>query len=101
MSNLVLLKADDVQKKWKGYTRTHGVYALTFGINEIYDAGDFFYVTKVKEEPRDIQIRYGLGALFKALALHNLQLDGKTIRLLGKFVKIGSTVFFEPLTEQF
>lgn len=104
MANLVLLKADDKQKVWKNYTRTHGVYALTFGINDICEIGyptSFFYVRNVAGVPEDVQLRSGMEPLFKAMFLHNLVLDNKNFRLLGRFVKIGSNVLFEPLTEQF
>ncbi|AWD90398.1 hypothetical protein KNT87_gp171 [Erwinia phage Cronus] len=103
MSNLTLLKADDVQKKWKNYNRVHGVYSLVFSVNEIYEfsRSDIIYINNVAGANGDVQLRYGIEALFKAMFIGNLALDGKSIRLLGRFVKVGQVVLFEPLTEQF
>lgn len=102
MSNLVLLVADDVQKTWKNYTRTHGVYSLTFDASEI---GEYYdstcYIKNVNGPSVDVQIRMSIKKLMCSMMIGNTTTDGKSIRMVGRFVKIGKSVLFEPLEEQF
>lgn len=99
MSSLTLLKEDDVQKSWKNYTRVHGVYALSFSIDELRQHYD--NTTSVIYDNNHLWIRTDITKLLKSLFIGNVQLDQKQIRIIGKFVKIGKVVLFEPLEEQF
>lgn len=102
MSNLVLLVPDSVQKNWKNYTRTHGVYSLTFGPDEI---GEYYdntcYIKNINGKPEDVQLRMSLKKIFMSMLIGNTTSDRKSIRINGRFVKIGKSVLFEPLEEQF
>lgn len=105
MSNLVLLVPDSVQKTWKNYTRTHGVYSLTFGPDEIGEYCDnTCYIRDVYStngNKNNIQLRMSMKKLLMSMMIGNTTVDSKSIRIIGRFVKIGKVVLFEPLEEQF
>ncbi len=105
MSNLTLLVPDDVQKTWKNYTRIHGIYALTFEANEIEEFWDnTCYVKNVYSASGSediIQIRLSMKKLFMSMLTNNTIIDQKSIRIVGRFVKIGKSVLFEPLEGKF
>lgn len=103
MSNLTLLKEDDVQKSWKNYTRVHGVYALEFESNDIHEYRDntcrIFNVAGAGSSAVDL--RLSMKKLLHAMTINNCSVHNQTIRIIGRFVKIGKSVLFEPLEEQF
>lgn len=104
MANLVLLKKDDVQKVWKGYTREHGVYALSFESNNLTEYHDnTCRVSNVAGAgcPGVVDLRLSMKKVFHAMTLDNCTVHNQTIRIIGRFVKIGRSVLFEPLQEQF
>lgn len=102
MSNLVLLVPDSVQKNWKNYTRTHGIYSLTFGPDEIKEYYDnICYISGINGQREDIQLRMSMKKLLMSMMTGNTTTDSKSVRMVGRFVKIGKSVLFEPLEEQF
>lgn len=98
MSSLLLLEKDKVQKKWKDYKSIHGVYELFFHPDELIT---YWNSSTWVQGGADIRLSLDISAIFKALPLGNISIDSNgEIRMVGRFIKIGSSVFFEPLKEK-
>lgn len=98
MSSLLLLEKDKVQKKWKDYTRVHGVYELFFHPDELIT---YWNSDTWVQGGADVRLSLDTSAIFKSLSIGNITLDPNgEICMVGRFIKVGKTVFFEPSKEK-
>ena len=99
--DLVLLQRDEVQKKWKNYTREHGIYALTFDPSQCYSWSQIS-LWNGRTHQDNVKIKDSTSVLCKAVAKGNLirNSDG-FITIIGRFEKNGEKVTFVPETEKY
>ncbi|QQG32228.1 hypothetical protein CkP1_0253 [Citrobacter phage CkP1] len=96
--NLRLLEAYKTQKKWKNWNSVHGVYELSFKIEDLREnsyRGDYVIYDNTGNNP--IEITRSIRSLLKSTANGNVSFSNGRVTIIGDFSKVGSQVFFNPL----
>lgn len=95
---LVLLKEDEVQKKWANYSRVHGVYVATINADSLYFSSmSPFPLLEFTDKSKPCYLRGSASILLKAFALGNVTTNGEYINMVGRFTKTGNQVHFEVI----
>lgn len=98
---LQLLEEYSVQKKWKKWSKPHGVYCLSFRLSAMrnFRTNEFTLYDGRGNNP--IELTRSIGDIMTAASVGNVRFTQSCVTMIGEFVKIGSQVIFKPLVEPY
>lgn len=100
--NLRLLETYKTQKKWKNWNKVHGVYELSFAVEEIreysFSSGYIIYDCAGNNP---IELSRSMKSVLSSMMNGNVSFSNGCVTMIGDFFKSGSQVFFKPLEERY
>lgn len=98
---LKLLEEYKVQKKWKGWNKTHGVYEITFFRTHLKEYHNGTYTLYDCSGNNPLELDRSISNLLAAVEHGNVSFSNGYVTMIGEFQKYGSQVFFKVMDKAY